>query len=406
MTKTLLLRLFVPYALGNMLSAFYRTVMAVVAPDLIDTLDLDAEDLGLVTSVYFLVFAAVQLPLGVLLDRFGARAVSTVLFGIAAAGSLLFATAGTVPSLALARGLMGLGMSVALMGGFKAMIDWLPRDKVPFGNGLLLMSGGLGTMSATAPVEWALAITDWRGVFLVLGAATLVIAVMIVVTVPEKPRTPSRPSMVDAVRGIVHVYGDANFQRYAPLGAMVMGASISLTGLWAGPWLRDVEGLSRDEIANLLFAMAAMMTASVFLSGAVAERLARAGIASSMTAGVGIACFMTAQAGIVLNPDVNPYALWLPLAFFGSAPVLFYTVLTDCFPVIYAGRVTTAYNSITFACVFAAQWAIGAIIDLFPHVADGRFAPTGYRTALGVMIGVELLAFAWFALAPRFTSRR
>jgi MFS family permease len=381
-------------------------VTAVVAPDLIDELALSAEDLGLLTAVFFLVFAAAQLPAGVLLDRYGARVVTTVLFVIAGAGALMFALADALPALALGRALMGLGMSVALMGGFKALVEWLPRERLPFGNGLLLMAGGLGTMSATAPVQWALGLTDWRGVFVILTVSTAVVAGGLLTAAPEKPRGSTHPTMIDALKGVGRIVRDANFLRCAPLGGIVMGVSISVTSLWAGPWLRDVVELPRAGIANVLFGMAATMTLSVVVTGALVERLRRAGLPALLTACIGIVGFIAAQGAIVADPPVSPYALWLPLAFFGTAPVLIYTVLMDGFPPAFAGRVNTAYNFVTFGAAFAAQWGFGAIIDLWPPVADGRFAPAGYRTALGVMVAVELIAFAWLIAGRRLTVRR
>jgi predicted MFS family arabinose efflux permease len=301
---------------------------------------------------------------------------------------------------------MGLGVAVVLMGGFKALIDWLPRERLPFGNGLLLMAGGLGAMSATQPVQWALGFTDWRGVFLILAAATVAIAILIVALAPEKPRAAHAPSLEEALRGVWHVLTDANFLRYAPVGGFVMGTSIAISGLWSGPWLHDVVGLPRGEVANVLFGMAAMTTISVVVTGSIVERLSRAGLTNLATACIGIVGFMLFQMLIVINPSISPYALWLPLAFFGTAPYLIYTVLMDGFAPVYAGRVNTAYNFVTFAAAFAVQWSIGAIIDLWPPVADGRFAPAGYRTALGVMVAVELIAFVWLVLGRRITLRR
>lgn len=405
MTQSLLLRLFIPYALGNVLGAFYRTVTAVLAPDLIDELGLGAEDLGLLTSVYFLVFAAAQLPLGLLLDRYGARRVMAILFVVAGGGCMIFARSAELPMLASGRALMGLGMSVALMGGFKAMVDWLPRDKIAFGNGIVLMAGGLGSMSATMPVQWALSFTDWRGVFFGLGAITLLVALAIFLVAPDKERSAPAPSLKEAWQGLLKILCDRNFLLKAPLGGITMGVAMSVTNLWSGPWLRDVAGVPRAEIATILFGMAAMMTIAVFFTGSVVERLQRAGIPMLVTACAGIVVFVGLQALIVANIPVNPYFLWLPLAFFGTMPVLIYTVLTTAFPHASAGRVNTAYNFVVFVVGFAAQWSIGAIIDLWPPVADGRFAPEGYRTALGVMICFEIAAFVWLLVGSRASAR-
>lgn len=395
MIPNLMLRVFLPYALGNVLGAFYRTVMAVLAPDLIDELGLGAEELGLLTSIYFLIFAAAQLPMGVLLDRYGPRIVTTATFAIGGAGCLVFSLSHDMALLALGRALMGLGMSVALMGGFKAMVDWLPREKTAFGNGIILMAGGLGSMSATVPVEFALSMTDWRGVIFGLGLVTFAVAAIVLFVAPEKPRDAAARSIAEVWRGLRQIFVSPAFIANAPLGGITMGISMSVNNLWSGQWLRDVAGVAREDVAHVLLGNAAMMTIAVFFTGSIVERLARAGIPILTTACFGIACFIALQGVVIANPAVSPYALWLPMAFFGTTPVLIYTVLTQSFPHALAGRVNTAYNFVVFVVGFAAQWSIGAIIDLWPPVADGRFAPEGYRTALGVMVCFEIAAFVW-----------
>ncbi len=401
MTLGLILRLFVPFALANILGAFYRTVTSVLAPDIIAELHLSAEAVGLLTSVFFLVFAGAQLPLGILLDRYGARTVTGCCAFVAAVGAVLFARTDDLGLLALGRALMGFGMAVGLMGGFKALVDWLPREKVPFGNGIILMMGGLGTMGATAPTQWALSITDWHGVFEALAAITVVVGALLLIVAPDKPRTGARLTMGEALRALGHVFSDPQFLRSAPLGGLIMGVSMSVNSLWSGPWMQDVAGVPRPEIANVLFGIAFMMTISVFFTGSIVERLERAGVTMLTTSAIGIVGFIFFQVLIVLNPPVSPYLLWLPLAFFGTSPVLIYTVLTRAFPPQLAGRVNTAYNFITFAAAFGAQWSIGAIIDLWPPLGEGHFDPVGYRTGLGVMIALEVCAFIWMVVAPR-----
>ena len=371
MIANMMLRVFVPYALGNVLGAFYRTVMAVLAPDLIDEQGLGAEELGLLTSIYFLIFAAVQLPMGVLLDRFGARIVTVTTFVIGGTGCLVFSLSHDIALLALGRALMGLGMSVALMGGFKAMSDWLPRDRTAFGNGIILMAGGLGSMSATLPVQFALSMTDWRGVIFGLGFVTFAVAAIVLLVVPEKPRGAEARSIAEVWRGLKQIFVSPAFIANAPLGGITMGISMSVNNLWSGPWLRDVMGVSREDIASVLLANAAMMTIAVVFTGSIVERLARAGIPILTTACYGIACFIGVQCVLIANPAVNPYAIWMPMAFLGTIPVLIYTVLTQSFAHALAGRVNTAYNFVVFVVGFGAQWGIGAIIDLWPPIAEG-----------------------------------
>ncbi|MDH5749281.1 MAG: MFS transporter, partial [Rhodospirillales bacterium] len=166
------IRVFLPFAFGYFLSYALRVVNAVIHTDLQKDLSLDAADLGLLTSTYFLTFAIFQLPLGVLLDRYGPRRTEAALLVIAAAGAILFASAQSVSTLIAGRALIGLGVSACLMGAFKAFVMWFPRERIPVMNGYQMTAGGLGALIATAPVEAALNFTDWRGVFYAFAALT------------------------------------------------------------------------------------------------------------------------------------------------------------------------------------------------------------------------------------------
>jgi sugar phosphate permease len=174
------LRVLLPFALGYYMSYVYRAINAVIAPDLVRDVGLDAASLGLLTSMYYLTFAAVQLPLGLVLDRVGPRRTEAALLLFAAAGALIFAIAQSLSGLAIGRGLIGLGVSACLMAGVTAFARWFPRERLAFINGCLFTAGGLGAITATAPVEAALAVTDWRGVFVALAAATLAVAIVII----------------------------------------------------------------------------------------------------------------------------------------------------------------------------------------------------------------------------------
>ena len=120
---------FLPFAGAYFLSLFFRSINAVIAPDLVRELTLSPSDLGLLTAAYFFGFALFQIPLGVFLDRFGARRVQTVMVAIAAAGATAFAFGENLLLLGLSRALIGLGFSGGLMAGYKAIAEWFPREE-------------------------------------------------------------------------------------------------------------------------------------------------------------------------------------------------------------------------------------------------------------------------------------
>jgi len=157
------------FAAGLLLSYLYRTVNAVISPELVHDLSLVPSSLGLLTSAYFLAFAMMQLPVGILLDRYGPRRVEPVLLAIAAAGATLFAVSDTIAGLTVARAVIGAGVCACLMAPLKAIAAWYPPDRQASYSGWIMVAGGVGALVSTVPVELALRVTHWRVVFGVLN---------------------------------------------------------------------------------------------------------------------------------------------------------------------------------------------------------------------------------------------
>jgi MFS family permease len=393
------LRIFLPFALGYFLSYLYRTVNAVIAPDLVRDVGVDPASLGLLTSAYFLAFAAAQLPLGVLLDRFGPRRVEAALLLFAAAGAVVFAWADSLAGLMLGRALIGLGVSACLMAAFKAFTLWFPPERLPLANGVQMVSGGVGALAATTPVELALKLTDWRGVFLVVAGLTVAAAACVYLVVPEKEGSHSEETLAEQFAGIRAVFASPVFWRIVPWAVAAQAAYLSILGLWSGPWLRDVAGYPRMTVANTLMGLSLAMIVGYFAFGALAERLARRGIRPMTVAAGGMTAFMAVQLLLTVPLVALTVPLWLLFGFCGTACILPYAVLSQSFPKQLAGRANTGLNVLVFVAAFAAQWAIGAIIGRWPQHAAGGYHVDGYRTAFGLILGLQLVTAFWYCAA-------
>jgi MFS family permease len=389
----LLLRILLPFAAGYFLSYLYRTINAVLSPYLTTELRLDATDLGLLTSVYFLTFGAFQLPLGMLLDRFGPRRVEATLLLFAAAGAGLFAFSQSLTELAIGRGLIGLGVSACLMASFKAFVLWFPAARLPAVNGWVMAAGGLGALAATAPVEAILPLLGWRGVFASLATLTVAVAAALWLTVPEQSHHAPASGWREQWRGVVEIFGSPVFWRIAPSSAVSQAAFMAILGLWAGPWLRDMAGLDKVTAANYLFWAAAAMVAGFLGMGQLTYRLARRGIPPLAVAAGGMALFMLVQLALLLKLEPL-WPLWVLFGLLGTAGTLNYAILTQAFPPALAGRVNTALNLLMFAVAFTGQWGMGAIINRWP-VAGGGYAESGYRLACGLALAGQLLTWLW-----------
>jgi predicted MFS family arabinose efflux permease len=390
------LRVLIPFALAYFLSYLFRVVNAVIAPNLAVDLQIGPADLGLLTSAYFISFAAFQLPLGILLDRFGPRCIAAGLLVFAAAGALAFATAASIMGLSLGRALIGLGVSSGYMAAIKAYTLWFPAHQWPRINGLHLAAGGFGALSATLPVELALGYTDWRGVFILLAVASAVVAGFIFWGVPEKRQGLAAIRISDQLNGIGHVFTSALFWRVTPLTVISQVAFMSVYGLWSGPWLRDIAGMDRAGIAVVLFWTSAAMTAGYVIVGFVTERLSQVGIRPMTTAVGGMFLFMIVQVLLMAAPVSWAMGLWILFGFIGTTGVIPYPALAMSFPPQLAGRVSTGLNVIVFVVAFAGQWGIGAVIALFPVTAADRYSPQGYHASFAILLILQAACLAWY----------
>lgn len=400
------LTVFIPFAGGYFLSYLFRSINAVIAPQLISEIGLDAADLGLLTSTYFLTFAAFQLPLGLLLDRFGPRRVQSVLLLSAAAGAVVFSIGDGLELLLLGRALIGLGVAGGLMASFKAITLWFPSDRWAMVNGCFLGMGGLGAIAATAPTEAALHYTDWRGIFLVLSAITVVAAGIIFTVVPERSGTAAKETLAKQLRGLGSVYRDPLFWRVAPVAAASLACSMAVQSLWAGPWLRDIAGFDRDSVAGTLLALAVAMTIGFVLIGTVSDQLRRRGVSALHMLGGVLLFYYGSQALIVFELLPQSILPWLVFGFTGNVGNLAYAHLSRHFPIELAGRVNTALNLLTFLSVFLTQYGIGVIIDQFPVAEGGGFLPEAYRAGIGAFLAIQLAAYLWFLVASRRLARK
>ena len=228
------------FAFAYFLSALLRAVTATLAPVFSSELGLASADLGLLAGAYFFGFAAMQLPLGRALDRFGPRRVLLVLLSVAVAGCLAFAHAGSLGALIASRLLIGMGVSACLMAPltcFRHLFD--PSTQLRL-NSWMLMTGSLGMLASTLPVQMVLPYWGWRGLFIGL-AVLLVLAIVLIAWFTPR----GAPSALAPAGGRYRdIMRHPIFVAMAPLGFFSYGGLIAIQSLWAGPWLTQVAGWS------------------------------------------------------------------------------------------------------------------------------------------------------------------
>jgi predicted MFS family arabinose efflux permease len=404
LTPALVASILAPFALGYFLSYLYRSVNAVTAPDLVRDIGLSASELGFLTAAYLLAFAGFQLPLGVLLDRFGPRRTQTVLMALTGVGALIFAASGGLWGLSAGRALIGIGCAGGLMAGFKAVALWLPEERRALANSIIMAVGGAGIFAATMPADFVIQAIGWRGLFLGLMTMSFAVAALIYFAVPERGdqggNAPANDGWRQQVAVVARIYSDPVFWRLAPLVALTAGSHVAIQTLWAGPWLGDVAGLGRDAVAANLGAMAIGFLVGTLALGFVADWLGRRGVGLLQVMLGFNGAFIVVQVAIVLNWVSAASLLWLIFGMVGQSGVLAYPWLSSYFGVGLAGRANTALNFILFAAAFMIQSTIGAIIDLWPVTDTGGYPPEAYQAGFGLFLGLQVLALIWYLLRP------
>ena len=394
------LSLYLFFAAAYVLSYVYRTANAVISPELTAGLGVSASSLGLLTSAYFCAFAAMQVPAGMLLDRYGPRRVEPVLLGVAALGALLFAAADGIGGLTLARALIGAGVSVCLMAPLKAIATWYPRERQPSLAAWMMVAGGIGALLSTAPLAAALPLLSWRGVFVVLGVTTAVVAAALFYGVPDTPAPARHGPDQSPWRGVRMVFRHPRLWWIAPLTSLGTGSFMAIQGLWSVPWLMRVDGYGHMAAADHLL-IAALATLGGYAALALAStRLLQRGILPCHVLAAGFGLQTVVFLLIVARAPPFTYALWALYGLSGAVNILSYTVLNEGFAKELAGRANTALNLAVFVASFAVQWGIGLMADA-AQAWLGVDAAGGLRVAFAVMAAAETLAYAWFALRWR-----
>jgi len=389
-------RVTLPLAALNFLNQASRTVMSIIGPVLAVEFALSASELGLLAACMFAAYAAAQLPVGVALDMLGTRRVQSALSLVAAAGFALFALSDGLAGFSVARVVLGVGISAGLMAILKSNTQWFAPAQVAGMTGLAMAVATMGSVLTTAPVQAALPLLGWRGVFWLLSGIAVAVAVWIFTSVRDKPSPAVRRTLEQELAVMRQILRSRRFWRYGPAVAMLSILNFAYLGLWAGPWLRDVAGYDGPERARTLLFYTLAMTAGTLLSGQASSRVQARGRSALIVPSVCFAGLLAAQIGLILQPSgaAAVTALWVLFAFSGAAGPTGYVAVGQMFPPEQMGRVSTGINTVLLVGAFLLQSAIGWILDLWPRTAAGGWDPRGYSAALLLSVALQLVIAA------------
>lgn len=385
--------LFLAFALAYFLSTLIRAITATLAPTLVQEFSLGAGDLGLLAGGYFFGFALTQLPLGRWLDRLGPKRVLLAFLAVAVLACLGFAAATSFSGLLAARTLCGVGVSACLMAPLTSYRRWYAPAMQMRANSWMLMTGALGMVASTLPVQWIMPLTGWRPLFVGLGLLLLLSMVLIAWAVPESSaQTQTRPQSDAqgepapvADTGYAQVWRDPFFRSLAPSGFVCYGGLVAVQTLWASPWMVKVAGYTQGEAAQGMFWLNLAMMLSYLAWGSVMPVFARRGYSAMFLMRWYTPLSLLALAAIAwAGPALGAYSAlaWTLYCVSCTVGTLAQPAIGMAFPAHLAGRALSAFNLLIFSGVFAVQWGVGLAIDALQ--AQGWTQVVAYQGAMGL----------------------
>jgi predicted MFS family arabinose efflux permease len=390
---------FLAFAFAYFFSALIRAITATLSPTLTLEFSLNARDLGLLAGGYFLGFSLTQLPLGRWLDRHGPRTMIVAFLSLAVLGCLAFAWADSFNGLLLARVLCGVGVSACLMAPLTGYRRWFSPTVQLRTNSWMLMSGSLGMLAATLPVQWLMPLWGWRTIFVALGGGVLVSMALILWTVPHWHRLAAAPhSAAGQDDGSYRaIWRNPYFWRMTPIGFFTYGGMVAIQTLWAAPWMTQVAGWSAPSSAAGLFVINLSMLLAFWTWGWVTPALARRGLDANRLIAWGMPpSFAVLATLVLLGPTAGPWTAALLALFCVTCTFvsLAQPAVGMAFAPHLAGRALSAYNLVIFGGVFVVQWGIGLMVDL--ALSWGLERVLAYQCAMavfGVLSGLSWLFF-------------
>jgi len=391
-------------ACGYALVYFHRLCPAVVAIDMMEDLKTGGALTGFLGAAYFYPYVLMQLPAGLLSDSWGPRNTITLFFGVAFIGSVLLGAAPSVFMAILGRTLVGFGVAMLFVPTMKVLAEWFRMREFAFMTGILMALGGLGSLFAATPLALMSSWIGWRLSFIVVGFFTLVLAALVWIFVRDRPDDfgwppPEEPQQSAAVSiGLMEgVRKVVTYWAFWPIAIWFFfdcGFFFSFSGLWGGPYLIQVYGLSKAQAARILSMVPIGMIFGSPLLSYLSTNIIRARkpvLVFSSIISLGITAVLAFHtAGI---PQVVLYILCLGIGVFSSAIVVIgFTSNKELFPVQMAGTATGMVNLFPFAGGAVFQPLLGYVLEQYT-TAEGTFTLEAYQQAFLILFVAGAIAF-------------
>ena len=387
--------IFLVFALGYYISNLLRAITATISPNLISEFDLSAGDLGLLGGGYFLGFAAVQIPLGYLLDNKGPKKIVSYFLLIAVLGMISFSLSENFITLLISRILIGIGVGACLMGPLTAYRIWYQDETQQRANSWMLMVGAIGMLSSSLPVQFFLPIIGWRMIFITLALLTIFCIILIIFFIPNWNKANIQSNSKDN-GSLKEIWNNDFFKSLVPMGFFNYGGLFAIQTLWAGPWMIKVSGYTPEQSANGLFLIYFSLLISFLSWGYLVPKISKNVSDAIRLLKFGAPLNLIVLAFIIyLGPKAGAYH-W---AFFAVSSVflsLTQPAVGMAFSLSNAGKALTSFNLLLFIGAFALQWIIGVIIDLTMNLGYSEIS--GFRFAMIFFLLTSFFSYLFFLI--------
>lgn len=383
---------------GFVLSMFYRVSTTVISPDLAKDLNLTTTQLGLLSSAFFYAFAFCQLPLGLALDRFGSRAVGTILNALGVAGALFFALAQTTAQCVWARVLMGIGMSCNLMGVLTLIAVWFPVTRFAFLNGLIGSIGVLGSLLAATPLAFLTHTFGWRKSFLIFAGINALLTLCFFLIVRDRPpdQQASNPDKGNPLKGLGTVLSFPVYWVISVSAFFRYGYVMALQGLWAGPYLMNGLGVDILTTGNALLLMGVGLMIGLPLFGRISDQLVCSRKKVIIPSLWVMALLIIVLAFLPRGISVGWIYLWFLVMGLASAPgQIMYSHIKELVPPEVMATSMTGINLFTMLGAAFLMQAMGLVVEAGPQGLNHpeAFRPAWYLCIAG--LGLSGVIYMW-----------
>ena len=384
-------------------SHFLRASNVTIGLDLMRDLSIGPEALGALTGAFFFGFAAMQIPCGFLFDHYGPRRTVFGMLILATAGGVIFTLATSWPMLLTGRVLLGAGFGAMLIGSMVVISRWFPPDRFSTLVAMVLSIGLVGNLLATTPLAWASEAIGWRGVFGFAVAFTGLAAVAVWLVVRDAPsghpfldRTAEPPRVM--LQGLLEVLRNPRLRPILALNFCSYACTFTVQGLWGGPFLREVHGMSAFAAGNVLLGAVIAYQFGMLAFGPLDRLLdTRKWIA---VGGNLVTVSMLAMLALAPQPPAwVPVAAILVMGFVSAASTMVLTHGRGIIPDRLIGRGMATLNTAVMLGVACMQSLSGVILGAFEPLPGGGRSEAAYHALFGVLTVVLLTAVAIYSRA-------